>query len=348
VLINEVNGYVNQPDMSVREFYTFDVNAIIQIVKERRARKVLLQLPNGLKQFATEILNELSSRLVSDVELVIDANNIFGPCLLNLSTTSNYDLVLHLGHEPYPYWRAPDNVVFLDLLSTLTPSNDLLTDLVEKLKGRDIRSVAIYTTHQHKNVWEVVASKLKDCGFNVVNDLGDRVIMGCWFGNAYKYVTIADAYIVIASGKFHPLGVGLLTNGKKYIVQLDLYRNEVAFLDDMVSKYLRIRYGKIMQALDSKTWYLIHGVEGQYRGWVRDRLIKLLKKRQVSYYELQASIINYDTLRNVDSSYVDAYVVTACPRLPIDDLLNFEKPVLTPGEALMILNGSIESYVFPW
>ena len=176
--------------MNRNTFYTYDINRVLQIIKERKAKRVLLQLPNGLKQFATQLLDELSSRLVNDVEFVIDANHIFGPCLLNLGTTSGYDLVLHFGHEHYPYWKAPNNIVFLDLLSTLIPSNDLLTDLIEKLRSCDIKNVAVYTTHQHKNVWEMVVSRLTKEGFNVVNNPNDKVIMGCWFGNAYRYINI--------------------------------------------------------------------------------------------------------------------------------------------------------------
>jgi Diphthamide synthase subunit DPH2 len=53
-------------------------------------------------------------------------------------------------------------------------------------------------------------------------------------------------------------------------------------------------------------------------------------------------------MRDVDSEWFEAFVVTSCPRLPVDDLYEYEKPVLTPGEAFMALQGRLEPYMFPW
>ncbi len=41
----------------------------------------------------------------------------------------------------------------------------------------------------------------------------------------------------------------------------------------------------------------------------------------------------------------DAYVVVACPRVPIDDYENWRKPVLTPREVEILL-GLREDYEF--
>jgi len=326
--------------------YEYDLSKVIRFVNEFKAKKVLIQLPDGFKHYAVDLINELSTYL-SDVDFVVDANPIYGSCILNSHLVKDYDLVLHFGHEPYPYYRGPENVVFIDFLSKLRPTDDLMNELISNLDSLNCRKVSIYTVHQHKKTTELIGTYLMNYGFKVLNNLSNATIMGCWFNDALKYLDLIDCYVVISSGLFHPLGLGLLSNGQKHILQLDLYRGEVRVLDDEVSKYLRIRYSKVVEAQNSRVWCLVHGVEGQYRGFVRDSLTKALRSKGLRYYEYRTHIVNQEVLRNIDTVEFDVYVITSCPRIPIDDLSHHEKPVLTPGEALMVLN-DLRSYVFPW
>ncbi len=334
-----------------KEFYTYDLNKVIKRVTDRSARKILIQLPDGFKAYATSIVDELRNYLGHGVELVIDANHIYGSCILNKHLSNYYDLIIHFGHEPYPYLNEVSHkVIFIDFLSNLRPSNRLINDLVKTLRSLDIRRTAVYATHQHKRALTDIANALLSNGIELlnINDLSKSIIMGCWFSDALKYLDKCDGYVVISGGLFHSLGLGLHIRGVKHLIQVDLYRDEVKVIDDIVSKYLKVRYCKIMKALDARTWCLIHGVEGQYRDNIREVLIKAANGKGIRVYEAQSHIINYDVIRNIDNSTIDAYVVTACPRLPIDDLSELEKPVLTPGEALMVLNNDISNYVFPW
>lgn len=331
----------------LKGFYTYDLDRVIALIRRRGARRVLIQLPDGLKAFATGLLEELMGRL-EGVGLVLDANPVYGPCVLNSHVARYYDLVLHLGHDPYPYRYEHDaNVIFVDLLSTLRPSNELLAELAETLNSMGLRRVAVYTVHQHKGVVGEVVGALTRYGIWVANP-GSTCILGCWFGDALRYAGACDGYVVVSGGLFHPLGLGLHLGGRRSIVQLDPYRSRVNALDSEVRRYLRVRYGKLMEALDARSWCLVHGIEGQYRGWIRDRLVEGARARGIKVYEVQTHTVSCDALRNLDSTDIDVYVVTACPRLPIDDLADFEKPVLTPGEALMILAGELGGYVFPW
>lgn len=331
------------------EYYTYDLDKIVREVRSRKARKVLIQLPDGFKHYSTKLLEELTNTL-RDVEFVVDANPTYGPCILNTNLISQYDLTVHFGHEPYPYGydvEIPEKVLFADFLSTLTLSKELVDRLTTLLKSLSINKVAVYTVHQHKKKLKSLEKGLRKTDLKILNNLDNAVIMGCWFNDVLRHADIADSYIVVAGGLFHPLGVGIMTKGLKHVVQVDPYRGEVRLLDDVVWKYLRIRYSKIMEASDAVTWCLVHGIEGQFRSRVREELINALKVRGLKYFEYQSSTINQETLRNIDSKDVDAYVITACPRIPIDDLQDFEKPVLTPGEAFMILK-NVDGYIFPW
>lgn len=146
---------------------------------------------------------------------------------------------------------------------------------------------------------------------------------------------------------FHALGVGLTT--RKPIVKLDPYTSKNEDLTDEVYRILKIRYGKIMKALDSRNWAIIQGVKtGQNRPLMVKYLQKKLEEKGYKVFIITNRSLNVDALRNIDNPEIDSFIVTSCPRLPIDDLFEYEKPVLTPGEAKMIIFSKLDEYIFPW
>ncbi|MCD6340378.1 MAG: diphthamide synthesis protein, partial [Desulfurococcales archaeon] len=144
------------------------------------------------------------------------------------------------------------------------------------------------------------------------------------------------------------VGVGLRIRNSKPVFKLDPYEQKAELINDKVYRFLKIRYSKIMNAFDAKNWLIVAGACGQYRPNIVRKLEKLLKKNNASYYISRVAILNEHTLRNIDTEAIDAIIVTSCPRLPIEDLSRYHKPVLTPGEALMILSNRIHDYIFPW
>lgn len=61
----------------------------------------------------------------------------------------------------------------------------------------------------------------------------------------------------------------------------------------------------------------------------------------------RADIVVMDEITNeglLNFGLYDAYVSTACPRLPIDDPEIFPGPVLNPGELKYVLSGTLENY----
>ncbi len=145
---------------------------------------------------------------------------------------------------------------------------------------------------------------------------------------------------------FHPLGLYLAT--RKPVIKLDPYTARIEDVTEYGERIYKKRLYKIIQAMDSKTWGIIVGLKtGQYRPWLIERLKKLLEEKDLKYYLLVYDRLEKDSLRALPQN-IEAFIVTSCPRLPIDDLGDFEKPVLTPGEAIMALTGKLEPYRFPW
>ncbi len=333
---------------SIEEFYVIDWDAIKRALSRIEKARILVQIPEGLKTYAPEIAERISV-LAHDAEVVIDLNPVYGSCMILPEYTRNYDVIVHLGHDPYPLWSSPKNIVYVALRSRSTVDESVVGELADVIRNKYGTRVALYTTHQHFHDVKRVSSLLRRNGLTVVNDLTYSVIAGCWFSDLDRAVSEGvDALIAYAGGRFHALGMGLRTGGKVPVLRLDPYRNRAEDFTPEVLKVLRLRYGKIRIALDAKTFMIIDGVSGQHRPNLVMLVSRSLKEIGVSVLTGRAFILNIETLRNLDSPRIDAYVITSCPRLAIEDLASFHKPVLTPGEALMVARRSLGRYVFPW
>jgi len=88
---------------------------------------------------------------------------------------------------------------------------------------------------------------------------------------------------------------------------------------------------------------------GQYRLSLLNYLESLLNKHNVQYLVFSVSMVDKDRIASIDNAFSpDAFVITSCPRLPIDDLSDYHKPVITPGELIMVLKKELSEYMFPW
>ncbi len=82
--------------------YIIPFDEIVSRIKDSGAKRVLLQLPDGLKPRALELQDYITSRL--DVEVLVWAGSNFGACdtIVGLDK-AGVDLVIHLGHTEWVY-----------------------------------------------------------------------------------------------------------------------------------------------------------------------------------------------------------------------------------------------------
>ncbi|MBU0666374.1 MAG: diphthamide synthesis protein [Nanoarchaeota archaeon] len=81
--------------------YEINFKNICDKINSESAKRVLLQLPDGLKPQAKEIKEELQKR--TDAQILIWADSCFGACDLPLEAKNlGVDLLIHFGHTK---WR---------------------------------------------------------------------------------------------------------------------------------------------------------------------------------------------------------------------------------------------------
>ncbi|AOL16082.1 diphthamide biosynthesis enzyme Dph2 [Sulfolobus sp. A20] len=331
--------------------YNFEEEKVINEIVKRDAKKVLLQFPEGLKYFSIEIVNKLRQKL-PNVEFIISGEPSWGACDIAEDEAKEIgaDLIIHFGHTPYTWYYPKFPTVFINVESKINLNPKILDDLIQILKNKyDAKKVSLTSTLQHVKLLPEIKKGLED-HFEVIigkpssKFMFDGQVLGC----DYKPAEVpADVYIIVSGGLFHAIGLGLTTN--KPTIKVDPYTQKVEDLTNEIQKILKIRYAKIMEAFDKRNWVIIQGIKvGQNRPLMVKYFYDELNKRGYNVYIVTNKVLTIDVLRNIDRSFVDVFLVTSCPRLPIDDLFNYEKPVLTPGEAKMVINNSLEPYIFPW
>ena len=80
--------------------YNLELEKIIKEIKKQKAKTILIQLPDGLKPKAAEIVNEIESKTSSRCFIWMDTN--FGACDLPLGIEKlKIDLLVHFGHSKF-------------------------------------------------------------------------------------------------------------------------------------------------------------------------------------------------------------------------------------------------------
>ncbi len=76
--------------------YDFEIDRIIREINNKKCKNVLLQFPDGLKQYALDIVDLLSEK--TNCEFRIWLGSCFGACDI---PNTNCDLIIQFGHAPW-------------------------------------------------------------------------------------------------------------------------------------------------------------------------------------------------------------------------------------------------------
>jgi len=341
--------------MNKQVFYDFNLERVVSEVIKANARRVLIQLPNGMKNYISYIINHLKEKLKGNVELFVSTSHTYGACDIaeDEALRIGADLIVHFGHTPHPLYPKPKvRTLFIEAFIDIKPSASLIDKLVDKLRNLGLSRVGLAASLQYIKYINHLALELEEKNFTVIvgrskyeNLMYPGQVLGCEYSCMLNIENRVDGFIVVSGGKFHQLGASLITS--KPVIGVDPHREEVYDMNSIRNVTLRKRYYKIMKAMDAKNWGIILGMKpGQFNYNAYRELINLLNSRGKEYIVFTANEINQHILRNIDTEYIDVFVVIACPRVVIDDLADYPKPVLTLGEAFMALTGRLDKYLF--
>lgn len=322
--------------------YEIDLTSAVSEIKRLKARVVALQVPEGLKKRAYQFAEDIEKR--SGVEMLVVAEPCFGACDIPSSLFEMVDAVVNVGHSPIPSVKFGKPVIFVAARSRVP-----VTDQLKKSVGLLQEPVGVLATSQHLLELDEVIEGLESMGIKTKISEGDSRIshagevLGCNYTAATALAKEVNSYLLIGSGSFHALGVHLAT-GKKVVV-LDPNLEEPREIDQIKDKMLRQRHAVIERAENARVFGIIIGEKiGQRRMRRAKELRKLLRWKRKDAALILMDKFDPEKLRSLP---FDAYVSTACPRIAIDDVAMYDKPLLTPQELEIVLGvRKWENYTF--
>ncbi len=312
--------------------YDLEETKLIEEIKKRNANKILLQLPEGLKKEASRLINLIETK--TDAEVIVSGEHCWGACdvAINEAKSLNADLIILYGHAPFMKVDFP--ILYLE-----TRFKGKINGLMEKTLPllKNFKNIGIASSVQHLDQLKKVKEILEKNNKNVFipdakgHAFYDGQVLGCEY-NGLKKIN-ADAFLVIAN-KFHALGAALAV--KQPVFLLDPYNKKIESMQDLRNKIIKQRAIAIERVKNANKIGLIIGLKhGQKFG--SEKLLKeKFKKLGKEVITLSIAEITNDKLLNFYD--VEAFVEIACPRIAIEDVAKFEKPIITFKEALVVLN----------
>ena len=317
--------------------YDMEVDRVVVEIKRRRAKRVLVQLPDGLRPMAFTLAETLERE--TDAEVILSGQSCYGACDLSLTQADTImaDLIVHYGHSKMI--ETPGTPVIYVEARIDFPVQPLVDGLLPLIEGW--RTVGLTTTVQHVHRLGDVGEALESAGKRCLVGRGggatphDGQVLGCDYASASSISKEVDGYAFIGAGRFHPLGLAVST-GKPVAIANPYLLSAEMLSEQEVMILAKKRMAAITVARSARRLgIVVSSKPGQYRlETARSMRARLEEEGRA------AIIIALDeagTLNLGNFSEVDAFIVTACPRIALDGVPDVAKPVLTLVEAKVML-----------
>lgn len=294
--------------------FLFDLDKINEKIEEIGAKKILLQVPDGLIKDVSKFTKNING------DLSIWAGTCYGTCDLP-NDIGDYDLLVHVGHAEIPNLKYPYPVLYLE------GRNRKVENIPDELSERVSGKVALYSTVQYLDNLQEIKEYLNERGYETaVGEGNGRVkypgqVLGCNFSCKVDEV---DTHLFIGTGMFHPLGLSLTL--EKELVIFNPKTGEIDDTNEFNERMLRKRYARISAAQEADNFGII---VSRKRGQSRRKLAEEIKSSCEKCRLVETDEITPDRM---DHLGFDCYINTACPRIALDDDVRFKNPVITPEE----------------
>ncbi|MEM2971618.1 MAG: diphthamide biosynthesis enzyme Dph2 [Candidatus Bathyarchaeia archaeon] len=314
--------------------FDFEEERVKQEILKLGAKRVLIQLPEGLKPHAPYLAKTIEK---FGALPIISADPCYGACDLASveAETIGADLIIHYGHSKLlKYERIP--TVYIEARATIN-----VNGVVEKALPtlEKWRKIGLTTTVQHVQTLDVAREILLHAGKTVMIGDAGRLnypgqVIGCDYSNVKSIAKEVEAFLFIGGGRFHALGVALST--AKPTIVADPYEGMVYSVNEEANKILKQRWAIIQEAEKAKKFAVLVGLKLGQRKLEEALMVKRkLEEKGGKVCLLAVKEITPEVLMEFPT--VEAFVNTACPRISLDEPSKFKKPVLTVNEALVVV-----------
>lgn len=310
----------------------FEFDKLASELKKRKPSKVLVQLPEGIKQNAAEI-SDVIEKL--GIKVIFSGETSWGGCSVAVQEAEalGVDLIVHFGHAKFINVKFP--VLYIEVKDELN-LEPLLKKSLKKIAKFKTIGLSYSIQHRHeiesivkffeKNKKKVILSK--KMGFAAY----EGHVIGCEYNGLRAIQKDVDCFLIIGN-KFHSMGAALAVD--KPVILLDVYNDEISSMEGIKEKILKQRAISIQKLKDAKTVGIIVEIKPGQRFGNPKYLFDKLKEQGKKPLVITMNEITPDKIMNF--YHVDAFIELACPRIALDDYAKYSKPIVTFREALVAL-----------
>lgn len=314
-------------------------------------KKIVFEGSEPLIHSLSEVISYLKSKnenLLKNHTIIINKDSRFGACDIDLENylnpSSDIDIVVHLGHNPFPNTfsslrKLPFRIYFIPIIENISINDDYLKLIEKQIKSYIDYDINITYSIQYKRVAEEIAKYLSQRGFNVVMPkmpgLLRGQILGCIFTHQYLHNQNNPLYLVVSSGIFHAMGIGIYT-GKK-VFKVDPVNQQIKDMSTEVKKYRALIAWNLFRAANYNKYAIIK-IKDSHQSLIGgiNYIIRLMVESNRDYTLYSIYRVSEDFINNLPKDELP--VIAGCPRIAIDDITRFNRPVINV-EQLQILFG---------
>lgn len=319
--------------------YNFEIHKTVWNIKKHNATRVALQMPEGLLIYALVVADILEQ--FCGVETVVMGDVSYGACCIDDYTARalDCDFIAHYAHS----CLVPIDVTAIKVLYIFVTINIDETHLIKTLqknfdKGAQI--AAFGTIQFNPTIHSVKATLERDPDHPLyvippqTMPLSKGEVLGCTSARLDKLQISAMVYV--GDGRFH-LESAMIHNPEIPAYRYDPYLRKFTAEYYDQNQMISVREDAVRTAASAKKIGLILGALGRQGNPVTlDKLEKKFTEAGKQVVKIILSEIFPQKLQMFDD--IDAFVQVACPRLLIDWGYAFSKPLLTPYEAMVMLD----------
>ncbi|MEI7960954.1 MAG: diphthamide biosynthesis enzyme Dph2 [archaeon] len=310
-----------------------ELTQAIKQLKNLKAKKIFLQIPEGLKTKVEEITDELEE---AGFSVTTSMDPCFGACDLKQKDAKQLecDAILHIGHTKF-IQKTSMPIVYAPLKYELGEKFERITKiLTEWLKDENILEIGLVTTAQFLEYLPILKEELMKNKINAIIGKGERTENGQVLGCNYASANVKPKTIVyFGDGLFHPLGIHFAT--QKEVIIANPMNLEIKRLVEEKNEFLKRRILLIERAKEAKNFaILVSTKEGQNRITDAEKIKKELEKKGKKAKLYIMDFIANDALLGIKA---EALINTACPRISIDDHLQYKLPMINMAEVDYLL-----------
>ncbi|KAL2738044.1 2-(3-amino-3-carboxypropyl)histidine synthase subunit 1 isoform X2 [Vespula squamosa] len=330
--------------------YNFEIHKSIWRIRETKANRVVLQMPEGLLMYATTIADIIEN--FTDAETIIMGDVTYGACCIDDYTARalDADFMIHYGHS----CLIPiDQTIGIKVLYVFVNISIDIIHCIESIKATllVISKISLISTIQFVGTLQAIATELKKNGYEVSipqsKPLSPGEVIFFLFSILFSLLCCTapqthcvDAIVYIGDGRFH-LEAAMIANPNLRAFRYDPYEKKITeeFYDHKEMRETRLLAINLTKS--AKIFGMILGTLGrQGHPKIVDHLqnkLKALRKESIIILLSEIFPDKIKLFKNVDS-FIQVYnSKVACPRLSIDWGINFHKPFLTPYEGAVAL-----------